>query len=202
MSDQMKYDHLIKSIEDSAEERIQEIKEGARIESEKIRSEARDLSEERHQALLKEARARIAVEENTKIYRARENVKEKIARYRQDSFNGVFESAAHALSSMRKDPDYEPFFLARLKEVIHEMDSPATVLHIDPRDEGLCRRLMDSSGMKFEIVTDITTNGGLTASDPAGNMFVYNTIETRLDRVKETMRTDIIRILFGDRDVR
>jgi len=198
----MKYDHLIKSIEDSADERIREIKEGAKIESERIRREALDLSEERHQALLKEARARMVVEENTKIYRARENVKEKIARYRLDSFNGVFESAAHALSSMRKDPDYEAFFQARLKEVVHEMHSPATVLHIDPRDEGLCRRLMDSSGMKFEIATDITTSGGLTASDPAGSMIMHNTIESRLDRVKETMRTDIIRILFGDHDVR
>jgi vacuolar-type H+-ATPase subunit E/Vma4 len=198
----MKYDHLIQAIEDSAEEKLRDFREGKDREIREIQEGAEIASAQLRNDLLVETKRRINVENNKKIYSAREQAKDIQTRARHEACLSVFREADARLSSLRGSPSYEPFFLGALSEIIESLDSEKIRLHIDTKDEALCRKLIKDTGKEFDIITDLTTNGGLNGSTPDEKILIRNTIEDRLSRAKERMKVFVFSGLYGDPVVR
>jgi len=198
----MKYDHLIQAIEDGAEEKLREIRDSKDREIREIGEHAETESQQLRQGLLAETKQKIDVEKNKKNYSAREQVKDHLIQARQDAYLQVFQETAVRLSSLRSSPSYEAFFKAVLAEIVESLDSEKICLHIDKRDEVLSRQLIKDGGREFEIVTDLTTKGGLNGSTPDGKVVIRNTIEDRLARAKERMKVVVFSGLYGDQNVR
>ena len=198
----MKYDHLIQAIEDGAEEKLRDIRESKDREIREILKNADAESAGLREELLAETKRRIDVEKNKKIYSAREQAKDHLARARHEVYIQVFQEAAVRLSSLRSDSSYGTFFKAVLSEVIESLDSEKILINIDKKDEALCRQLIKDTGREFSIVTDLTTQGGLIGSTPDGKVVIRNTIEDRIARAKERMKVFVFSGLFGDQDVR
>ncbi len=198
----MKYDHLIQAIEDGAEEKIRDIRESKDREIHEIQEREKSESAQLRKDLLGETRQKIAIENNKKIYSAREQVKDHLTRARHDACQEVFQEAALRLSSIRTNPSYQTFFNAVLSETIESIDSEKIHLFVDKKDEALCRQLIEKTGREFEIFTDLTTLGGLNGSTPDGKIVIRNTIEDRLVRAKERMKVVVFSGLYGEQDVR
>ncbi|MCU0630795.1 MAG: V-type ATP synthase subunit E [Methanoregulaceae archaeon] len=198
----MKYDHLIKAIEDGAEEKIREITDSKDREIREILERAESESAQLRKDLLAQINQRVEIERNKEIYSAREQAKDQLARARNGAFLSVFQVSDEQLSSLRSSPSYGAFFKAVMTEITGSLDSEKIRLHIDPKDEALCRQLIKDTGGEFEIVTDLTTKGGLTGSTPDGKVVIRNTIEDRLARAKERMKVVVFSGLYGDQDVR
>ncbi|GEM_PF-155139 len=198
----MKYDHLIKAIEEGAEEKIREIGDSKDREIRDIRERAKTESEEMHKSLLSETQKKIAVESNKRIYSAREQSKDKLAQVRLEASLSVYQEAGARLSSIRSNSSYDAFFKAVLGEIIESLDSEKIRLFIDKRDEALCLQLTRDTKKGIEVVTDLSTMGGLNGSTPDGKVIIRNTIEDRLERAKERMNVVVFSGLYGDRDVR
>ncbi|MEI7432646.1 MAG: V-type ATP synthase subunit E [Methanomicrobiales archaeon] len=198
----MKYDHLIQAIEDGAEEKLRDFQGNKDREIREIRERADTGSEQLRKDLLAETKRKISVESNKQIYSAREQSKDHLTRARQEACLSVFREADVRLSSFRSSPSYGPFFKAVLAEIIESLDSEKIRLHIDKKDEALCRQMIKDTGKEYEIVTDLTTNGGLNGSTPDGKVMVRNTIEDRLARAKERMKVVVFSGLYGDPVVR
>jgi len=198
----MKYDHLIQAIEDGAEEKLRDFRESKDREIRELRERAETESVQLQKDLLTETERRINVEKNKKIYSAREQAKDHLTRARQEACLQVFHEADVRLSSLRSTASYEAFFKEVLSEIILSLDSEKIRLHIDKKDEALCRQLIKGTGKELEIVTDLTTNGGLNGSTPDGKVIIRNTIEDRLARAKERMNVVVFSGLYGDPDVR
>jgi V/A-type H+/Na+-transporting ATPase subunit E len=198
----MKYDHLIQSMEAGAEEKLQEIRDHTNREIEEIRERTGHDALQFSKDLMEETQKKVAVERNKKLYAAREEVKEHIATGREEAFQKVFQKAGTQLSSVRASQAYEAGFSAMLAEIIHGLGDEGISLHIDKRDEELCRRLLKKLGKDIEIIADLTSMGGLNGSTKDGRIIVHNTFEDRLKRAREHMRTNIFLALFGDQDVR
>jgi V/A-type H+-transporting ATPase subunit E len=198
----MKYDHLIQAIEDGAEEKLRDFMESKGREIREIQERAETESAQVRKDLLTETERRINVEKNKKIYSAREQAKDHQIRARQEACLQVFQEADERLSSLRSNPSYGAFFKAVLAEITESLDSEKIRLHIDKKDEALCRQCINDTGNELEIVTDLTTRGGLNGSTPDGKVIIRNTIEDRLARAKERMKTVVFSGLYGDPDVR
>jgi vacuolar-type H+-ATPase subunit E/Vma4 len=198
----MKYDHLIRAIEDGAEEKLREIRDSKDREIREIREHAEIESEQLRKDLLVETRQKLEVERNKKNYSAREQVKDHLIQARQDAYIQVFQETSERLSSLRSSPSYEIFFKAVLTEILESLDSEKILLHIDKKDETLTRQLIKNAGREFEIITDLSTQGGLNGSTPDGKVIIRNTIEDRLARAKERMKVVVFSGLYGDQDVR
>jgi vacuolar-type H+-ATPase subunit E/Vma4 len=198
----MKYDHLIQAIVDGAEEKIREIGDSKDREIRKILERAETESLKVRKDLLEETNRRIAVEKNKKIYFAREQAKDNLTRARQDAYLSVFREAEVQLSSLRSDPSYEAFYKAVITEIIESIDHEKIRFHIDKKDEPLCSKLIKDTGKEVDIVTDLSTKGGLNGSTPDGKVVIRNTIEDRLERAKERMKVVVFSGLYGDQDVR
>ena len=198
----MKYDHLIQAIEDGAEEKLRDIMDSRDREIRDIRESAEKKSVKLREDLLGETKRRIEVENKKLVYSAREQSKDKLARARQEACLSVFLDAEVQLSSIRSSPSYEAFFEAVLSEVTESLHSEKISIHIDKKDEALCRQLVKIIGKEVEVITDLSTVGGLSGSTPDGKFVVRNTIEDRLVRAKERMNVVVFSGLYGDRDVR
>jgi V/A-type H+-transporting ATPase subunit E len=131
--------------------------------------------------------AKINEENHMRLIRAKDNV-----------FKHAFTEAQKILLSVRSQANYENIFRKLLKETLLELEGEEILLHIDKRDENLCKKLLAELTLNHEIVTDLTSIGGLNASTRDGKFIIFNTIESRLEKAMVQIKLEIFAILYGD----
>jgi V/A-type H+-transporting ATPase subunit E len=119
-----------------------------------------------------------------------------LARVKDDLFQQVFTRAAQQMALARNKPAYRTSFRSIVREAMEELAGEEVRLHIDPRDEPLCREILEEMQRNCEVVPDLTTLGGLNATTADERLLVFNTIESRLQRAKELMKSEIMSALW------
>ena len=193
----MAYETLLKSVEESAEEKERELLQNAQKQADEIRQEARKLAKEVEERLVKEAEKTAGIERNKQLYLAKGKLKEQALIAREKMFETAFEQAGNRLSSLRQDEKYPSIFRHLCEETIRAIGKGMVVVHIDPRDLDLCKKTLEIVHISCEIHSDLDCIGGLTVSSPDGKITISNTIESRLERVREHKRREIYATLFG-----
>jgi len=191
------YDNLLKSVEESAEARERELLQKAEQEAEAIRAEARKRAEEIQQATIRDAERSVAIERNKQLYLAKGEIKERSLRGREKIFLSAFAEAEKRLSGLRQDKQYPAIFERLAREMVSAMGTNPFVLHVDKRDLDLCGTTLAAMGVRCEVIPDIECAGGLVAASPDGLVTIANTVESRLERIREHKRLSIYKILSG-----
>jgi len=195
--DAMAFDNLLKSVEESAQERERELREKAQELADEIRAEARKQAEEIQEIAVRDAEKSAAIERNKQLYLAKGGIKEKTLRSKETVFLTAFDDAEKQLSRLRQDKSYPAIFERLAREVTAAMGETPFLVHIDKRDLDLCTRILADMGVRCEVRTDIECAGGLVAGSPDGLITLSNTVESRLERIKEHKKLEIYAILFG-----
>ncbi|AGB01336.1 archaeal/vacuolar-type H+-ATPase subunit E [Methanoregula formicica SMSP] len=193
----MAYDNLLKSVEESAEARERELLQKAEQQAEAIRAEARKRAEEIQQATIRDAERSVAIERNKQLYLAKGETKEKSLRGREKIFLSAFAEAERRLSGLRQDKQYPAIFERLARETVSAVGTNPFVLHVDKRDLDLCRTTLAAIGIRCEVIPDIECAGGLVAASPDGLVTIANTVESRIERIREHKRLAIYKILSG-----
>jgi V/A-type H+-transporting ATPase subunit E len=193
----MAYEDLLKSVEESAHDKELELRNREKAAVDEIKARAKKRAGEIRQAHLDEAGKSITTEKNKLLYLTKAENKELLIKVRETAFERAFAEAEAGLKGLRSDPKYPAVFLSLLKEAAGAMGDGAFVVHIDPRDEALCKKTLAALGLSSEIRSDITTSGGVVASLPDSSVVISNTVESRLKRAKELKRKEIHAILTG-----
>jgi len=191
------YDNLLKSVEESAEARERELLQKAEQQAEAIRAEARKRAEEIQQATIRDAERSVAIERNKQLYLAKGETKEKSLRGREKIFLSAFAEAERRLSGLRQDKQYPAIFERLARETVSAVGTNPFVLHVDKRDLDLCRTTLAAIGIRCEVIPDIECAGGLVAASPDGLVTIANTVESRIERIREHKRLAIYKILSG-----
>ena len=194
----MPYEQLIESVELCAEDKISGIKERANQDAETIKAEAKGKDEIIKKRHLDAVKKTVDSERRKSLAKINEENRMQLVRAKDDVFKHAFTEAQKILSSERSQADYENIFRKLLKEIIIELEGAEILLHIDKRDEGLCKKLLPELKLNCEIVTDITCAGGLNASTKDGKFIIFNTIESRFERAKVQLKLEVFATLYGD----
>lgn len=194
----MAYEDLLKSVEESAREKEQELRNRQIAAVEEIRARAKKQAGIVRQGHLDEAVKTITAERNKLLYLTKAENKENLIRVRETAFEQAFAETKRRLASLRTDPEYPAVFEKLFREAAGAMGDGAFVVHIDPRDETLGKRTLAALGFSAEIRTDITTSGGVVAASRDESVVIKNTVESRLERARELKRKEIHAILFGE----
>lgn len=194
----MPYEDLISAVKAGAQERIKEIQERAQAEALKIRKDAEERTQSTRSAYLEEAARGVKLEKSKFISKAGAEKRMALARVKDDLFQKVFTRAAQQMASARNNPAYRESFKNMVREAMEELAGQEVTVHIDPRDEPLCREILTEIQRNCGVVTDLTTLGGLNATTADERLMVFNTIESRLQRAKELMKSEIMSALYGD----
>ncbi len=193
----MTYSDLIKSMENSAQESIDE----ALLMTERAIRDILEESEKKADALKtdrkRQAMEKMKMERNMAVYSLKEELKADISAVRLSMYEKAFSGAEEILKKIRQDPAYQECFSRMLLEAMPDSGNGEVRIHIDRRDEGLCKACMEKFTITGEVVPDLTCSGGLNISTERGKIIAYNTIESRFTRSKEALRKDIYSILSG-----
>ncbi|WP_158491338.1 V-type ATP synthase subunit E [Methanoregula formicica] len=184
-------------MEESAEARERELLQKAEQQAEAIRAEARKRAEEIQQATIRDAERSVAIERNKQLYLAKGETKEKSLRGREKIFLSAFAEAERRLSGLRQDKQYPAIFERLARETVSAVGTNPFVLHVDKRDLDLCRTTLAAIGIRCEVIPDIECAGGLVAASPDGLVTIANTVESRIERIREHKRLAIYKILSG-----
>ena len=193
----MAYEDLLKSVEESAHEKELELRKREAAAVDEIKTRSKKQSGAIRQAHLDEAKKSITTERNKLLYLTKAENKELLIKTRETAYERAFAEAETRLNGLRSDPKYPAVFQSLLKEATASLGDGAIVVHIDQRDEALCKKTLAALRLTPEIHADITTAGGVVASLPDNSVVISNTVESRLLRAKEHKRKEIHAILTG-----
>jgi V/A-type H+/Na+-transporting ATPase subunit E len=196
----MAFENLLRSVEESAQEKERELREKARITAELIRSEAKSRAKDIEQTYIADAKRSAETERNKELFLTRGELRALQTRTRQGVFQAAFAEARRQLSGVRQDPEYPAIFAHLAREAIHAIgpEKGTFRIHTDPRDEDLCRNVTAALKFPCEIVADLSSMGGLVVSSPDEEVIVSNTFESRLLRAEEHRQLELYAILRGD----
>ena len=193
----MSIEQLIESVEVSAGEKITELRQKAGRDAAEITKEAEGkdgIIKKRHLDMVKRA---VEMERNKSLAKIKEETRMQFTRAKDDVFKKAFSEAQKILSSARSHADYENNFRKMLHEVLLELEGEEIQMHIDKRDETLCKNILSELKLNCDVVTDITCAGGLNANTKDGRFIVFNTIESRIEKVKALLKSELFTTLYG-----
>ncbi len=195
----MPFEDLIKAVQDSAEEKIREIRQRAQIETEGILLDARSKEEKITQRDLDAAKHSLELDKIRQIAALREEAKMHLAKQKDELYQRSFREAERKLENARQDLSYSAIFRRLLQEAWEEKpEGEGVVVHIDPRDDRICRDVLKDLKTNSQIMTDLHSLGGLTITSADQTTIIQNTFESRLAMAKEQVRAEVFSILFGE----
>jgi vacuolar-type H+-ATPase subunit E/Vma4 len=192
------YENLLKSVDESAHERERELLENARVTIESLRKKAREQAELIRKSQISDAKKTATVEKNKLMYIAGGENKAHLIRIREQLFSSAFNEAKLRLSRLRNRPEYPEIFKKLTVDAAGTLGVDIFHLHVDKRDEELCRKTIVSLKLPAEIIPDLDSAGGLMACLPDRSVIISNTVESRLERAQERKKLEIYSILSGD----
>lgn len=193
----MPYEQLIESVEQCADDKIRGVREKASRDAEEIIAEAREKDAIIKKKHLDQIKKTVDSERRKALGKINEKNRMTLIQTKEAVFLQAFYEAQKNLSSIRGKSDYETFFKKLLKEISHELEGEEILLHIDKRDEILCKKILAELNLNCEIIADITCAGGLNAATKDGKFIVFDTVESRFERAKVLLKREVYATLYG-----
>jgi V/A-type H+-transporting ATPase subunit E len=194
----MAYENLLKSVEESAQEKERELREKARSAVQLISEDTKNQSIVIQQSLLAEAKKAATIEKNKLFYLTKGENKENLIKTKEAIFSTAFGDAEQRLSHVRKDPKYPDILKNLTREAVGALGGETFRIHIDKRDEKLIKKILSELHLSGEVIADLQCSGGLVVTTQNESVKISNTLESRLERVKEQKKLEIYAVLYGD----
>lgn len=195
---QMTYENLIGSMELGAEKRIKEMMNKAHQDAEEIKRTAEAEAETIKSSYLDNAEKSVEIERNQLIYSVKAETKMRVIKEKDAAIQRAFAEAKKRLSDFRDRGTYKENLKDMIQEAVGELEGEKVRFHIDKRDEDLCKQILAELNQNSEIITDLTSAGGLNVSTQDEKVVVFNTIESRLNNARELLKREIFSTLYGD----
>ncbi|MGA7075576.1 MAG: V-type ATP synthase subunit E [Halobacteriota archaeon] len=189
---------LLLAMEESTEERIHEIMKQAHQNAEEIKRVAEEKAETIKRSHLESAEESVEPERNKLIYAAKSETLMNLIKAKDELIQRAFAEAKKSLDGFRDHENYKEDFKSLIEEAMRELEGEQVRLHIDGRDENLCKQILEELNVNSEIVVDLTSAGGLNVSTRDEKVVVFNTIESRLDKASEFLKRQLLATLYGD----
>jgi vacuolar-type H+-ATPase subunit E/Vma4 len=122
---------------------------------------------------------------------------------REKLLDGVFNSAKSDIPSIQQWTDYPEIALRLLNEAIDQLKTSKVVVHADAKTQAtFTKSKLDeiSKERNVEIVFSKTLEKGtgVVVETSDGHLYYDNTLETRLSRLQNSLRSPVYRILIGE----
>jgi len=193
----MAFENLIEAVEVSAEETIRGIRQRAEREVAEAKKAAVEKSQAIKIAVIEDAKRRAAVERGKQIATARKEIRMSFAVEKDRVFQKAFQEAGRRLASARADGRYEKSYTGLLTEAMGDLEGEVVSMHIDKRDEALAGKALQPLGKNCDVIADLDSVGGMNVATRDGRFIVYNTLESRLEKARKILKSEIYSILFG-----
>jgi vacuolar-type H+-ATPase subunit E/Vma4 len=191
-------DDMLQALEDEGERQQDEILESAKRQAAEIVKAARDQT-----AAIKAAHvdrvSRAAADDMARaLTSARHHVEQAVSAAKEVVIEETFDAGLSQLSHVRQAPDYPSIFASLALEALDQAEGNA-IVHVDPRDQALAKQVLDADKNSHDLEADIKTTGGLVLTAADGRIAIDNTLESRAERARRFLKTEVAALLFERR---
>ena len=161
----------------------------AESEKNKILDNGKKQSDMRYQQIISEAKMNAR--------RAELGAKEEV-------IEAAFDKATDELKNIASSgsDEYDDSLSKMIKEAVDELGSKDLIIHLNEADTNKFKSQLDSSStfqiddINFQLGEPIDTICGAIVKTKSGDIEVNNTIESRLERFKSVLRSEVANVLF------
>lgn len=123
--------------------------------------------------------------------------------HREALLNNVFEAAAEKLVSVQKSNDYEKTAQLLLREAVVQLGANVVKVHADQAtgkfiNASVIEKLSKELKIKIQLDEPLAKGTGVVVETEDGHRQYDNTLETRLKRMRDTLRAPVYHILMGE----
>ncbi|MEE8167555.1 MAG: V-type ATP synthase subunit E family protein [Candidatus Hydrothermarchaeales archaeon] len=175
-------------------------------EAKNIESEARARAKTVKEGIIKEAERKAEQERRRIIAEATINARKKTLNAREEIINRAFHIAEGELQKLVASPDYGDVLVKLIVEACIEIDGGEIAVLVREEDKTIVEKRLDNisktlkgKGVDAKLsIADARINGpGAVVRTMKGGVEVSNLLETRLERMKPSLRLNAANILFG-----
>ena len=182
----------VEKIQAEAQQKESEILKRGKLQAEQLRTEILEKARRDAELRKEERLAEITVKARVEAYERREQLLE-----------ATFEAVRKRLPRVPDEPGYLDALMDLMREAIQQLQSEKAILRFDAASRKLIgeeaiNELGAEFGVALSIGEDLSEGIGVVAQDEKGHRIFENTLEMRLERQIERLRTTVFSILIGE----
>ena len=201
-------DKIVESIKSEAQEKADKIIQDAEAEVAVIISNAEKTAEAEQNKILDNGKKQSDMKYQQIISEAKMNARRAELGAKEEVIEAAFAKATEDLKAKTSndDAEYTESLIKMIEEAANELGGGDLVIHVKESDiakvEGQLRKLSADLATKTGVSTTLVMGepinaiGGAILKTKNGDIEVNNTIESRLDRFKGLLRSEVANVLF------
>ncbi len=197
-------DKIVSSIMSEAQGKADVIMQDANAEVATITANAEKTAESEKNKILDNGKKQSDMRYQQIISEAKMNARRAELGAKEEVIEAAFDKATEELKSIASSgsEEYDDSLSKMIKEAVDELGSKDLILQLNEADTNKFKSQLDSSStfqiddVTFELGEPIDTIGGAIVKTKSGEIEVNNTIESRLERFKSVLRSEVADVLF------
>jgi len=197
MSQDTEIKKIISKIKEDAEREAEKIKEKARKKEEEILKKAEAEAKSKSDEILNQGKKEAELEKQRILANAKLQAKKIKLDVKEKIIEKSFSLAEEKLKEVVSSEEYEKILKDLIREAISTIGREDLEVLCRKEDEKIVKKIIkDLSGV--ELAKDnISTIGGVIVRSKDRQVQVDNTFEARLTRMRDDLRIEVAKILFG-----
>lgn len=193
----MAIEGILVAIDKQAKAEAQAIVDNAIKRAASIIGEAERVAQEKKDRYIAEECERASLAAARDLYSTRLANRRLLSDVKTEAYEKLYRNAEGKLKELRGCPEYPKIFRDLVRDALLGMGTQVT-LWVDPLDAGLAQKVVEDlefANLQIEIKPEITTIGGVQASNSGGRIMRDNTFEARLQRLQTEQLSEITEVL-------
>ena len=197
-------DKIVSSIMSEAQGKADIIMQEANAEIATINADAEKTAESEKNKILENGKKQSDMRYQQIISEAKMNARRAELGAKEEVIEAAFDKATDDLKDIASSgsEEYDDSLTKIIKEAVDEIGGNDLIIQLNEADTNKFKSQLDLSStfqiddIKFQLGEPIDTIGGAIVKTKNGDIEVNNTIESRLDRFKSVLRSEVADVLF------
>ncbi|OGO22030.1 MAG: hypothetical protein A2Y54_02260 [Chloroflexi bacterium RBG_16_51_16] len=197
----------IKSLERAvlaeARAEAEKIGETARQKTDALRKQAQIQAEAERKAILDQAKQEADRIRGQSLATGQLKARTFQLESREKLLNEVFAKVRQQIGDVSKSKEYEKITSQLLREALSQLNAQTAVVHADKvtlkiLNDGVLEKVAKDLKAELSVGKTLEDRTGVLVEASQGRLVYDNTLETRLDRLKNGLRSSVFQILSGE----
>ena len=197
-------DALSRAILRDAQAEAEQIHEEAEAKANAIRQRAKEKAESERHAILERAQQDAERLRSQAVATAQLKARTLQLEHREKLLDKVFDTARERLSTIQKRSDYDKVAAQLLREAIAQLNASSAEVRADEATERFLKstavdKVSKELDAQISFGKPLESGTGLVVSTSDGHLTYDNTVETRLSRLQNSLRSAVYQVLMGEK---